>query len=68
MQRLADSPCQPGRPPGVAVDSAEGIERLAEAMAQSGSDAGMDVLVEIDAGQGRCTPPGERPPWRWHWP
>ena len=45
---------------GVAVDSAEGIERLAEAMAQSGSDAGMDVLVEIDVGQGRCgVPPGE---------
>jgi 3-hydroxy-D-aspartate aldolase len=45
---------------GVAVDSAEGIERLAEALAQSGSDAGMDVLVEIDVGQGRCgVPPGE---------
>ncbi len=44
----------------MAVDSAEGIERLAEAMAQSGSDAGMDVLVEIDVGQGRCgVPPGE---------
>ena len=37
-----------------------GHQRLAEAMAQSGSDAGMDVLVEIDVGQGRCgVPPGE---------
>jgi D-serine deaminase-like pyridoxal phosphate-dependent protein len=42
------------------VDHIDGIERLAEAMAQSGSDAGIDVLVEIDVGQGRCgVPPGE---------
>ncbi len=38
----------------IAVDSAEGIERLADAMAQVGSDATIDVLVEIDVGQGRC--------------
>jgi len=45
---------------GLAVDHLEGIERLSEAMAQSGSDAGIDVLVEIDVGQGRCgVPPGE---------
>ena len=45
---------------GVAVDHIDGIERLAEAMAQYGSDAGIDVLVEIDVGQGRCgVPPGE---------
>lgn len=45
---------------GLAVDHLEGIERLNEAMAQSGSDAGIDVLVEIDVGQGRCgVPPGE---------
>ena len=45
---------------GVAVDHIDGIARLAEAMAQSGSDAGIDVLVEIDVGQGRCgVPPGE---------
>lgn len=45
---------------GLAVDHPEGIERLAEAMAQYGSDAGIDVLVEIDVGQGRCgVPPGE---------
>ena len=44
----------------LAVDHADGIERLAEAMAQYGSDAGVDVLVEIDVGQGRCgVPPGD---------
>ncbi|HZV91629.1 MAG TPA: DSD1 family PLP-dependent enzyme [Caldimonas sp.] len=37
----------------IAVDSAEGVDRLAEAMrAQPG--AGIDVFVEIDVGQGRC--------------
>ena len=67
--RLGRGPCQPGRPPGVAVDQREGIERLAEAMALSGSDAGMDVLVEIDVGQGRCgVPPGEAAIRPWHWP
>lgn len=58
--RLATALASRGGRLGVAVDSAEGIERLAEAMAQSGSDAGMDVLVEIDVGQGRCgVPPGD---------
>ena len=58
--RLATALASRGGRLGVAVDSAEGIERLAEAMALSGSDAGMDVLVEIDVGQGRCgVPPGE---------
>ncbi|MBA4061407.1 MAG: alanine racemase [Verminephrobacter sp.] len=58
--RLATAVASRGGRLGVAVDSAEGIERLAEAMAQSGSDAGMDVLVEIDVGQGRCgVPPGD---------
>lgn len=58
--RLATALASRGGRLGVAVDSAEGIQRLAEAMAQSGSDAGMDVLVEIDVGQGRCgVPPGE---------
>jgi D-serine deaminase-like pyridoxal phosphate-dependent protein len=47
----------------IAVDSAEGIERLAQAMnearAHSGaSPAVIDVFVEIDVGQGRC---GVRP-------
>ena len=43
----------------LAVDSAEGIQRLAEAMAQAAPQARIDVLVEIDVGQGRCgVPPG----------
>ena len=43
----------------LAVDSPEGITRLAEAMRVAGSDAGIDVFVEIDVGQGRCgVPPG----------
>ncbi|CAN7241511.1 DSD1 family PLP-dependent enzyme [Acidovorax sp. LjRoot117] len=56
----------------IAVDHLEGIERLAETMAQVGAPlpreghwaAGdstlIDVFVEIDVGQGRCgVPPGE---------
>ncbi|QIL43091.1 DSD1 family PLP-dependent enzyme [Acidovorax sp. HDW3] len=43
----------------LAVDSAEGVARLAEAMQVAGSSAGIDVFVEIDVGQGRCgLPPG----------
>ena len=47
----------------IAVDSAEGIARLAQAMndarAQGGAGAVIDVFVEIDVGQGRCgVPPG----------
>ncbi len=43
----------------LAVDSAEGVARLAEAMQVAGSNAGIDVFVEIDVGQGRCgLPPG----------
>ena len=58
--RLATQLAARGGRLGVAVDHADGIARLAEAMAQSGSDAGIDVLVEIDVGQGRCgVPPGE---------
>lgn len=38
----------------LAVDSPEGIQRLAEAMAQAAPQARIDVLVEIDVGQGRC--------------
>ena len=38
----------------LAVDSADGIQRLAEAMAQAAPQARIDVLVEIDVGQGRC--------------
>lgn len=42
----------------IAVDSIEGIERLAEAMSsaqdQHAEAASIDVFVEIDVGQGRC--------------
>ena len=42
----------------IAVDSQEGIARLAEAMTGSGP-AAIDVFIEIDIGQGRCgVPPG----------
>ncbi|MCJ0761823.1 DSD1 family PLP-dependent enzyme [Variovorax terrae] len=42
----------------IAVDSLDGVARLAEAMA--GSAAVIDVFVEIDVGQGRCgVVPGE---------
>ena len=47
----------------IAVDSVEGIQRLARAMnearAAGGGSAVIDVFVEIDVGQGRCgVPPG----------
>jgi D-serine deaminase-like pyridoxal phosphate-dependent protein len=42
----------------IAVDSLEGVIRLAQAMTEARTRAGMatviDVLVEIDVGQGRC--------------
>jgi D-serine deaminase-like pyridoxal phosphate-dependent protein len=42
----------------IAVDSLEGIARLSQAMRDAGGT--IDVLVEIDVGQGRCgVPPGE---------
>jgi len=40
------------RPPAIAVDSLEGVNRLAAAMA--GTAASIDVFVEIDVGQHRC--------------
>ena len=39
----------------IAVDSAEGVERLAAAMRAAG--ASIDVFVEVDVGQGRCGVP-----------
>jgi D-threonine aldolase len=39
----------------IAVDSAEGVERLAAAVAAAGST--IDVFVEIDVGHGRCGAP-----------
>ena len=57
--RLAAQLAARGGRLGIAVDSAEGITRLSEAMRVAGSDAGIDVFVEIDVGQGRCgVPPG----------
>jgi D-serine deaminase-like pyridoxal phosphate-dependent protein len=48
----------------IAVDSAEGVNRLAQAMNEARSQgtavAVIDVFVEIDVGQGRCgVPPGK---------
>jgi D-serine deaminase-like pyridoxal phosphate-dependent protein len=49
----------------IAVDSMEGIARLAQAIGEAGGPQGdrdsvIDVFVEIDVGQGRCgVPPGE---------
>lgn len=57
--RLAAQLAARGGRLALAVDSEEGIARLAEAMAVAGSEAGIDVFVEIDVGQGRCgVPPG----------
>ena len=39
----------------IAVDSSEGIERLARAVAAAGST--IDVFVEVDVGHGRCGAP-----------
>ncbi|HTN52452.1 MAG TPA: DSD1 family PLP-dependent enzyme [Anaeromyxobacter sp.] len=45
----------------IAVDGAEGVARLAEAVREAG--AALDVFVEIDVGQGRCgVPPADRDP------
>lgn len=54
LARLAAQLAARGGRLALAVDHPEGVERLSEAMAQHGSDAGVDVLVEIDVGQGRC--------------
>jgi len=46
----------------IAVDSAEGVDRLATALAAAGvtTPGALDVFVEIDAGQNRCgVEPGE---------
>ena len=60
VARLAAQLSAKGGRLALAVDHPEGVERLAEAMAHAGSDAGIDVFVEIDVGQGRCgVPPGE---------
>lgn len=59
VARLAAQLAARGGRLAIAVDSEEGIARLAEAMRVAGSDAGIQVFVEIDVGQGRCgVPPG----------
>ena len=63
LQRLAQAVRdRPAIRWAIAVDSAEGIERLAVALAAAGVTAprAIDVFVEIDAGQNRCgVAPGE---------
>lgn len=45
----------------IAVDSAEGVVRLGEAVRRAGAE--LDVFVEIEVGQGRCgVPPADRDP------
>ncbi len=59
VARLAARLAADGGRLAIAVDSPEGIARLAEAMDAAGSSTGIDVFVEIDVGQGRCgVPPG----------
>jgi D-serine deaminase-like pyridoxal phosphate-dependent protein len=59
VARLAAQLTARGGRLAIAVDSEEGIARLAEAMDVAGSADGIHVFVEIDVGQGRCgVPPG----------
>jgi len=56
LARLARAVRAGGTRFAIAVDSALGIERLAQALAGAGVRApgAMDVFVEIDVGHGRC--------------
>ena len=57
LLRLADAVAQQrGVRWAIAVDSADGVARLASAMAKAGvqTTGAIDVFVEIDAGQNRC--------------
>ncbi|MBG9389643.1 DSD1 family PLP-dependent enzyme [Caenimonas aquaedulcis] len=61
VAKLAHQLSAEGGQLAIAVDSAEGITRLARAMNEARTDkpAVIDVFVEIDVGQGRCgVPPG----------
>src|SRR5690606_14589911 len=61
LARLARAVQAGGTRFAIAVDSALGVQRLADALAQAGVAAAgaMDVFVEIDVGHGRCgAPPG----------
>ncbi len=63
LQRLAQAVrTLPDTRFGIAVDSAAGVLRLAQALeaAGVGGQERLDVYVEVDVGQGRCgVPPGE---------
>ncbi|PZP93170.1 MAG: alanine racemase [Variovorax paradoxus] len=57
VAQLARTLQQRGGRLAIAVDSDEGVDRLAAALA--GAQSAIDVFVEIDVGQGRCgLPPG----------
>jgi D-serine deaminase-like pyridoxal phosphate-dependent protein len=63
VAKLAHRLAAEGGQLAIAVDSAEGITRLAHAMNEArrelGAMAVIDVYVEVDVGQGRCgVPPG----------
>ena len=59
VARLAARLVAAGGQLALAVDSSEGIARLAAAMAEADSGARIDVFVEINVGQNRCgVPPG----------
>ena len=63
VARLAHRLATEGGQLAIAVDSREGVERLAQAMAdvrrKTGAATVINVFVEIDVGQGRCgVPPG----------
>jgi D-serine deaminase-like pyridoxal phosphate-dependent protein len=61
VARLARSLGGRGGRLAIAVDSAEGVARLAEAI--RGARTEVDVFIEIDVGQGRCgVPPADRAP------
>ncbi|MGC4395032.1 DSD1 family PLP-dependent enzyme [Hydrogenophaga sp. T2] len=62
LARLAAAVRTGGTRFGLAVDSALGVQRLADALAHAGvtAAAAVDVYVEIDVGHGRCgAAPGE---------
>lgn len=62
LARLARAVRVGGTRFAIAVDSALGVERLAQALAQAGvrTPGAIDVFVEIDVGHGRCgAAPGE---------
>ena len=63
VARLAQQLAARGGRLAIAVDSALGVQRLAEALQQAQAEPPLsliDVFVEIDIGQGRCgVPPGQ---------